>query len=307
MSYRIRRILALAGLFAALALNGCANGTPADESSNGREPLTNGTAGAPETTEQPAEGIGTKDAKDAENTPDSPSAEAEPLDIEALRNDSGKTMLVSYTNAKDGTRHATVAIVSSQGTVAIADPHSIPQTNGRVPADIITVSHSHPDHNDPTYVLAAKEARVSVVKAESFAVKDIAVTGIAAAHYEGDVIPDAPSDVIYLFEVDGLRIAHFGDLGQEKLTEEQLEQLGEIDVAITRFSRETRYGASAAKTIALLRQVKPRLVLPSHFESETIDEVLTQLKATDRVETDKLLLDSEEIGNLESLRFVMLK
>ncbi len=37
---------------------------------------------------------------------------------------------------------------------------------------------------------------------------------------------------MFLVEVDGVRILHCGDLGQAKLTKEQLKTIGEIDVLL---------------------------------------------------------------------------
>ena len=54
--------------------------------------------------------------------------------------------------------------------------------------------------------------------------------GIASAHTARDYEefkPEGGSNYIFIVDMGGLRIAHFGDIGQEYLTEEQLAALGE--------------------------------------------------------------------------------
>jgi hypothetical protein len=228
-------------------------------------------------------------------------------DTESLKNDTGKTMFKSFTKAKLGAWHTTVAIVSEKGTIAIADPSEIPMELGLVKADIITISHSHADHNDAIFEGKSSAARISKYTEESFTVKDMTVTGIPAFH--ASIIDETsyPTDFIYVYEVDGLRIAHFGDMGEDQLTEKQLKQLGKIDILFTRFSNVSGFGASTEKTIALLKQIKPSVALALHYEPEVIDEVLKTLKITDRSELDTFAINKKDLESIKGTKFVLLK
>jgi L-ascorbate metabolism protein UlaG (beta-lactamase superfamily) len=234
------------------------------------------------------------------------------MDTETLKNDTGKTLFKSITKEKGGALHTSVAIVSKSGTVIIADPNSMPKDKGLIKADVITISHGHSDHNDIIfelpYLSGEVEGRVSQIKPESFTVKDVKVTGIAASHYSlfnKSLIP--PSDVLYVYEVDGLRFAHLGDLGEDELTKEQLDQLGKLDIVFTAFDGAEAYGRSVDKCIKVLEQLKPTIVLPLHYAAEVVDKVLKKLNITDRSEMDTLAVDRKDLDNIKNPKYVFLK
>ncbi|MNZ64827.1 metal-dependent hydrolase [compost metagenome] len=237
--------------------------------------------------------------------------EAVALDTTTLKNDSGKTMIKLLTTSKETARHDSYAIVSSKGTVIIADPNLVPNTNGLIKADIVTVSHTHPDHSDPQFLVPylkqeIEGSRVSRYKEETFTVNDVKVTGIPASH-SSEFNPANPTDMIYLFEVDGLRIAHFGDMAQTELTEEQLKALGKIDVSISVFSDAGGFGFGKDKTVRALEQLKPAIAMPGHYEPETVDYILEKLKIEDRTESDTLFVSREDIDSQSGWRYMLLK
>lgn len=134
----------------------------------------------------------------------------------------------------------------------------------------------------------------------------MSVTGIAASHTK-DFDVTNPTDMIYLYEVDGLRIAHFGDMGQEQLTADQLKKLGKINILFTRFSNVNIYSAFTEKTLALIKQIKPAIALALHFEPEVVDEVLEKLNITERSETEALVIDKKDIASIKGTQYVFLK
>ena len=68
-----------------------------------------------------------------------------------------------------------------------------------------------------------------------------------------------------------MRIAHFGDIGQDALTDDQLAALGTVDLAITQFSNSfSNMNAANLKGFNLMDQVKPRLIIPTHSDQATI-------------------------------------
>lgn len=95
---------------------------------------------------------------------------------------------------------------------------------------------------------------------------DVRIQGITSAHNAGDALmPEGGTNYIYLVEVGGLRIAHFGDIGQDTLTSEQLELLGKVDIAITQLANPySDMSAGNQKGIKLMEQVGPKLIIPTH-------------------------------------------
>ena len=139
-------------------------------------------------------------------------------------------------------------------------------------SDILVTTHSHGDHYLSSFVdsFPGKKLTFETGTLESNGVK---ITGIASAHTAtlGEFLPwGRRSNYIYLIEMGGLRIAHFGDIGQEKLTAKQLNILGEIDIAITQFSNPySDVNIDNLKGFHLMDQVKPKLIIPTHIDEPT--------------------------------------
>jgi L-ascorbate metabolism protein UlaG (beta-lactamase superfamily) len=228
------------------------------------------------------------------------------LDTTSLVNTTEKTLFKNYSNSKYEEAHTTVAIVSSKGTVIIADPFDLPKKHGIPQADIVTGSHTHSDHHDGAFE-ARTTARMSNNLVETFTVKDVKVTGIDSSHRDNIIEEYSEnSNTIYVFDVDGIRIAHMGDMGQDQLTPDQLKKMGKVDIVFTRFSNKVEYGASTEKTITLITQLKPKIVLATHYEPDIVDLILKELKITDRSEMETLSVDLKDIKAITETKYIFL-
>jgi uncharacterized membrane protein YhfC len=101
----------------------------------------------------------------------------------------------------------------------------------------------------------------------------ISVHGIASASISTDKPqPEGGSNYIYVVDVDGLRIAHFGIIGELSLTPEQLAELGTVDIAFMQFESATS-GIDVQNKIGfnLMDQVKPRLIIPTFLGFKTFE------------------------------------
>ncbi len=173
--------------------------------------------------------------------------------------------------------NAQVELISSQGTRVLIDVYdpallSSPATD----QDILLTTHTHPDHVNASFDAAFKGQQLFVKTGE---IKTAAVTiqGLAAAHNAGDALqPEGGTDYVFVVDMDGLRIAHLGDIGQNTLTAEQLAALGKVDLAITQFSNSySQMDASNKKGFNLMAQVKPQLILPTHNSLEAVQYART--------------------------------
>ena len=62
------------------------------------------------------------------------------------------------------------------------------------------------------------------------------IRGVVAAHSQGaPLVANGGSDYIFLIDMGGLRIVHFGDLGHDHLMPGKVKTIGHVDVAITQF------------------------------------------------------------------------
>lgn len=189
-------------------------------------------------------------------------------------NDTGKTVIRQVQSNPRGT---SFVLVSSKGTVIAVDPSTMPSG---FKADGFAVTHPHFDHYDEeTLSLPAnKDAAKLVAKAGEKSVKDVKWVGIASSHRNDAIDKDVPDNVIMVFEIDGLRVAHMGDIGQESLSDEQLAQMGKIDVAFMQFQNGfSKYNVDNGKGFRILDQLKPTIVVSTHTNAAADAKLATLL------------------------------
>jgi L-ascorbate metabolism protein UlaG (beta-lactamase superfamily) len=138
-------------------------------------------------------------------------------------------------------------------------------------ADLVLVTHEHRDHNGVEVVggepaiLRAQAGRHDSPLGE--------VVGIASEHDEVAGTERGPN-TIFAFELDGLRVAHFGDFGQSELRPEQRAAIGEVDLLFLPVGGGPTIGAEAAAAIA--RELDPTWVVPMHYRTERIGFLETE-------------------------------
>jgi L-ascorbate metabolism protein UlaG (beta-lactamase superfamily) len=183
---------------------------------------------------------------------------AAPARSKLLANATGKTVIRKVIQGND----LTVAIISKSGTAAVCDPANMPP--GVIP-DVVTVSHDH--HLNKAYMDEARTAKQLVWQTGTWTVGDMRIAGIAGAHSDSPVQKDPPLFVIYVFDVDGLRIANFVCEGQTKLEPDQVTALGKVDVALITLERGG--GLSPGHARDLMKQLGARVVIPlSHHQGD---------------------------------------
>jgi L-ascorbate metabolism protein UlaG (beta-lactamase superfamily) len=153
-----------------------------------------------------------------------------------------------------------------------------------VEADLLLVTHEHADHNgvdaiagDPA-ILRSTAGMLESPLGE--------VTAIASEHDEQAGTARGPN-TIFVFELDGLRVSHFGDFGQSALRDEQAAAIGAIDLLILPVGGGFTIGARQAALI--VERLSPRWVVPMHYRTprtnflETVDQFLESFEHVERL------------------------
>lgn len=158
--------------------------------------------------------------------------------------------------------HSCFLITSKAGTKILTDPfddsvgYEVPSEE----ADIVTTSHEHYDHN---YIKAVKGEFKHIKNSGTFNVMDIKITGIDTYHDDVQGVKRG-NNIVYTFDVDGLRICHLGDLGHI-LSRRQLNELGSIDVLLIPVGGT--YTIDYKQAADLVKLINPRVVIPMHFRT----------------------------------------
>ncbi|HJQ79927.1 MAG TPA: MBL fold metallo-hydrolase [Lacipirellulaceae bacterium] len=205
--------------------------------------------------------------------------------------DSGKPVAVRWWG------QAMVSIETYWNLHVVIDPfgQQVGYKDPQLSADLVLITHEHADHNNAAAVRgepvvvrgldasgkvvaqkldldrlpnAMRPSVTPITDSQSKASgHQIVVTTIPAWH-DQEQGGDRGSTAIFVIDVDGVRIVHCGDLGQPKLTAEQIQSLGRVDVFLLPVGGfSTIDGAMAAEIVG---QVRPRIVIPIHFKTPVL-------------------------------------
>ena len=195
--------------------------------------------------------------------------------------------------------------ISNQGghLTLVIDPFdkSIGLTPPRGAADLVLVSHAHRDHNN----IKAVAGEPFVVNGPGeYEVKGVSISGIVSYHDKKEGA-ERGLNTIYLIEMDKIKICHLGDFGQEKLSDSQLEAIGEVDILMIPVGGKYTINASEAAKIA--KQIEPRLIIPMHYKISglTVDgladakDFLKEMGVEEKIIVDKLTLKEKDLSSKE--------
>jgi len=161
--------------------------------------------------------------------------------------------------------HSAFLITSDKGIKIITDPYTrgpgLSYGEIKESADVVTVSHDHLDHCNAAGVRGNPEVLRKVGRS---VVKGIEFNGIASYHDDTGGRMRG-NNIIFCFEVDGIRVCHLGDLGH-LLDDRQLKELGTVDILFIPVGGNFTIDARAATQVC--NQLQPRVIMPMHYKTE---------------------------------------
>ncbi len=165
-------------------------------------------------------------------------------------------------------------IETSQNVKIITDPmamggYKIPED---IKPDIVTVSHEHSDHNQVDAVSGKPIVLRGLTSGGSdFAdidqkIKDVRVYTVSSFHDKSQG-SQRGKNAIFVFEFDGIKVAHLGDLG-DALSPAGVKKIGPVDVIMIPVGGTyTIFGKEADHVIS---QLNPKLIVfPMHFKTDS--------------------------------------
>ena len=161
-------------------------------------------------------------------------------------------------------------LIEAGGVKIVTDPYDGSVGYGPIttPADIVTVSHGHGDHNN----VQALKGNPRQVKADGTTnIRGITFRGIATSHDDAKGA-DRGKNTIFVIETEGLSICHAGDLGH-LLTAEQVNAVGKVDILLLPVGGTFTIDALQATRVA--DDLNPKLVVPMHYKTEVLNFPIT--------------------------------
>lgn len=156
--------------------------------------------------------------------------------------------------------HSCFEMDFANGLRVIADPfdEKVGYPVCRAEADVVTNSHTHMDHN---YIAALAGDFSRLNRPGRFEFEGLTVTGVKSFHDTEGGAKRGPN-IIYVYEADGLKIAHLGDLGHMP-DETQLAAISGLDLMLIPIGGFYTIDTPAA--VEIIRRAKPRLAVAMHF------------------------------------------
>ena len=130
-------------------------------------------------------------------------------------------------------------------------------------SDIVTVSHDAPGHSNTD---AVKGVSHVINGPGEFEIGGVFITGVQADSGSGKKKSKEPEarNTIYVFDYDGITVAHLGDLKQTP-TQSEIESLGTVNVVLVPVGGGN--GLNAAKAAEVISLIEPNLVIPMHYST----------------------------------------
>ena len=150
----------------------------------------------------------------------------------------------------------------SMATVVVDpfDSKAIGYSPLKLKAEIVTVSHDAPGHN---YSEAVKGTSHVIAGPGEFEIGGVFITGIQTdGAGSSKKVKDMVRNIVFVFDYEGLTVAHLGDLNQVP-TQTEIEALGTVNVALVPVGGGG--GLNAAKAAEVVSLLEPNIVVPMHY------------------------------------------
>ncbi|MCD6549958.1 MBL fold metallo-hydrolase [bacterium] len=170
----------------------------------------------------------------------------------------------------------------------------------RVPqpeADILLVSHFHHDHSN---IKAVKGNPFVIDGPGEYEIKDIYIKGIPAFHDKSQG-KERGKVTMFTIEAEEIKLCHLSDIGQDELTEKQLEEIGEVNILMIPIGGV--YTINAKEASHIINQIEPQIVIPMHYQIpklklklEGIDKFLKIMGVKEAERVNKLSIKRKDLG-----------
>ncbi|MDO5518075.1 MAG: MBL fold metallo-hydrolase [Clostridium sp.] len=203
--------------------------------------------------------------------------------------------------------HSCFLIKTRNGKRILMDPfdNSLGYRNDFPKCDIITMSHHHSAHS---YLNNINYDTKIINVCDSFNLNSIKITGIETFHDDCSGLKRG-SNIVFLFNIDGLSLCHLGDLGHIPSCS-ILNKLKNLDVLFIPIGGNFTIDGNKAYKICSL--IKPKFIIPMHYKTNTLrmnlddcKNFLIKMPLIEKLQTNTLQIDY--ISDKTLLKTLLLK
>ena len=130
-------------------------------------------------------------------------------------------------------------------------------------ADIVTVSHDAPGHNHTKIIRKRKTQQHILTGPGEYEIGEVFITGIRTNH---KVKEDQPRNVMYIFDYNGILVAHLGNLKKVPSQSDVKLIAGDVHVALVPVGGGS--SLTASKAVEVIRILEPSYAIPMYYHTE---------------------------------------
>lgn len=166
--------------------------------------------------------------------------------------------------------HSCFRITDRGQAAVVCDPYDSEHVGYqplKLKADIVTVSHESPSHS---YLKGVKSDPYVITGPGEYEIGGVFITGVQTNGYTKQT-SEEPRNTLYVFDYNGLAVAHLGDLNHVP-SQTEIEALGNVHIALVPVGGGG--GLSATKAIEVISMLEPGIVIPMHYSIPGINSSL---------------------------------
>lgn len=159
--------------------------------------------------------------------------------------------------------HSCFRLVERGMATVVTDPYdhrAVGYESLKLKADIVTISHAAPGHD---YAQAVKGKSHVLTGPGEYEIGGVFITGVQTNGH-GKRNTDDPRNTLYVFDFDGVTVAHLGDIRRVP-SQTEIEALGTVNVALVPVGGGG--GLNASKAAEVVSLIEPGIVIPMHYQT----------------------------------------
>ena len=186
--------------------------------------------------------------------------------------------------------HSCFRIEAKEGSILI-DPFSkdIGLRPPKIKDDLVLVTHHHFDHDN---VGEANPEALIIDGPGEYEKQGMQVRGISSFHDKANG-KERGLNTIYLIKADDMTLCHLGDLGQDKLDDKQVEDIGDVDILMIPIGGT--YTLDSKEAVSVVGQIEPKVVIPMHYK---IKDLKVEISGPDKF-LKEIGLSPEKVDKLK--------
>jgi len=174
------------------------------------------------------------------------------------------------------------------------DPKVVGYKLPKLSADIVLLSHEHPDH---AHIEGVSDYKLLVDTPGEYEMSDTFIYGVKTYHDEQKG-KERGDNTIYQIDLDGFSLLHLGDLGHD-LSTETLERISDIDVLMIPVGGT--YTIDAKTALKVISSVEPSIIIPMHYKTDDLNADLQKKLEGVNVFLDEIGMEDNGVKKSDKL------